>query len=136
LFGYNLDAYTATSVLIFSNKHIKNNLAAPNLKNALFISKYLQTFFYTLRKTGASVPLTSVLAIIWLYQDTKDTNNIIDLSYNIFWLVLPSLLFFIVFPLLLKANLNFYLSLFISLVLMISAYFAMVFILEKVGYKI
>ena len=39
----------------------------------------------------ASVPLTSLLAIIWLYQDTKDIGKIINLSYNIFWLVLPSL---------------------------------------------
>jgi len=84
----------------------------------------------------ASVPLTSVLAIIWLYQDTKDKAGIIDLSYNIFWLVLPSLAFFIVFPLLLKSNVNFFLSLVISLVIMIILYFAMVFLLEKFGFKI
>ncbi len=84
----------------------------------------------------ASIPLTSVLAIIWLYQDTKNTSGIIDLSYNIFWLVLPSLAFFIVFPLLLKANVNFYFSLAIALVIMIILYFVMVFILEKFGFKI
>lgn len=57
----------------------------------------------------ASIPLVSLLAIIWLYQENKDTNQIIDLSYNIFWLVLPSLAFFLLFPVLLKA-MNFYLS--------------------------
>lgn len=84
----------------------------------------------------ASIPLTSVLAIIWLYQDTKNTTDIIYLSYNIFWLVLPSLAFFIVFPTLLKANVNFFMSLTIALITMIILYFAMVFILEKFGIKL
>lgn len=83
----------------------------------------------------ASVPLTSVLAIIWIYQDTKDKGPIIDLSHNIFWLVLPSLVFFIVFPILLKTNLNFYLSLTISLASMILLYFIMIFVFQKIGYK-
>ena len=39
----------------------------------------------------ASVPLVSVLAMIWLYQDTKDVTKISDLSIGIFWLVLPFL---------------------------------------------
>ena len=43
----------------------------------------------------AALPLTSILAMIWLYVDTKDSVKIIDLSYGIFWLVLPTLLFFI-----------------------------------------
>lgn len=84
----------------------------------------------------ASVPLTSLLAIIWLYEESKDTVKIIDLSYNIFWLVIPSLSFFIVLPALLKTNLNFYLSTLIALVVMIILYFVMIFILGKFGYKI
>ncbi len=42
----------------------------------------------------ASLPLTSILAFIWLYHDTKDSQKVIDLSYGIFWMVFPSLLFF------------------------------------------
>ncbi len=84
----------------------------------------------------ASVPLTSILAIIWLYNDTKDEAQIIDLSFNIFWLVLPSLVFFIAFPMLLKAHINFYLSLVLATALMVLCYFGMVFIMGKLGYKI
>ena len=55
----------------------------------------------------ASLPLTSILAMIWLYSDTKDVSKIIDLSSNIFWAVLPSLLFFIVLPILIKMGFKF-----------------------------
>lgn len=50
----------------------------------------------------ASLPLTSLLAIIWLYADTRDTGKVITLTYSIFWAVLPSLLFFIALPLFLR----------------------------------
>lgn len=55
----------------------------------------------------ASLPLTSILAFIWVYYDTKDTEKIIDLSYSIFWLVFPSLAFFLILPFLLKSGLGF-----------------------------
>ena len=46
----------------------------------------------------ASLPLTSLLALIWLYHDTGSTTQAADLARGIFWLVLPSLAFFIAFP--------------------------------------
>ncbi len=55
----------------------------------------------------ASLPLTSILAFIWVYWDTKDTNKIIELSYSVFWLVFPSLAFFLILPFLLKQGLAF-----------------------------
>ena len=50
----------------------------------------------------ASLPLTSILAFIWIYWDTKDSDKIIALSHSIFWLVIPSLAFFLILPFLLK----------------------------------
>ena len=38
----------------------------------------------------ASIPLVSVLAMIWLYIDSKDTHKVSQLAVSIFWLVLPS----------------------------------------------
>jgi len=70
----------------------------------------------------ASIPLVSILGIIWLYKDTRDIERIINLSNDIFWLVLASLIFFIVFPKMLKHNINFYISLIVSLVVMIFTY--------------
>jgi len=84
----------------------------------------------------ASVPLVSLLAFIWMYIDTKDTVKIAELSQGIFWLVIPSLLFFILFPVLLKKNVEFWLSLGISLTLMVIGYFVMLFVLKKAGINI
>jgi hypothetical protein len=55
----------------------------------------------------ASIPLVSVLAILWLYSDTKDVAKVSALSTSIFWLVLPSLALFVALPLLLKQGYNF-----------------------------
>ncbi|HOZ01184.1 MAG TPA: DUF3147 family protein [Candidatus Syntrophosphaera sp.] len=71
----------------------------------------------------ASLPLVSFLAILWLYRETKDTEKIAALSTDIFWLVLPSLLFFVLFPILLKRAVNFYLAFGISAAVMVGGYF-------------
>jgi hypothetical protein len=55
----------------------------------------------------ASLPLTSILALVWIYTDSKDTQKIIAMSYDIFWLVIPSLAFFLLLPSLLKLNVQF-----------------------------
>ena len=52
----------------------------------------------------ASLPLTSLLAMIWLYADTGDAQQVADLASGIFWLVLPSLVLFVALPLLLRAR--------------------------------
>jgi len=50
----------------------------------------------------ASLPLTSLLAFVWMYSETGDTDKIAALSQSIFWYVLPSLVLFIALPLLLR----------------------------------
>ena len=57
----------------------------------------------------ASLPVTSLLAFIWLYRDTRDTAKVAALIA--FWLVLPSLVLFLLLPVLLKHGWNFWLSL-------------------------
>jgi hypothetical protein len=81
----------------------------------------------------ASVPLVSVLAMFWLYVDTKDAEKIASLSSSIFWLVLPSLSLFILLPVLLNKGTGFYLSMGSSLAVMIGCYFVMVVVLQRYG---
>lgn len=78
----------------------------------------------------ASIPLVSILGIMWLYIDTKDIDRIINLSQYIFWLVLASLVFFIIFPKMLKNNINFYTSLFSSILIMVICYLGTVKLLS------
>lgn len=74
----------------------------------------------------ASIPLTTILAFIWLYIDTGDTKRITALSFDIFWLVLPSLTLFIALPYLLRLGLGFWLSLMFSCLLTVLSYFGMI----------
>ena len=55
----------------------------------------------------ASIPLTSLLAMVWLYADTGDARRSPSLATGIFWLVLPSLVLFVALPLLLRAGMAF-----------------------------
>lgn len=84
----------------------------------------------------ASLPLTSILAILWLYRDTADNSKIINLSYGIFWAVLPSLIFFIVFPLLLKSGMKFGLCLLLASLATILGYSMYVGLLKIFGIKL
>lgn len=84
----------------------------------------------------ASVPLVSVLAMTWLYIDTKDASRVSALSSSIFWLVLPSLALFIALPLLLRSGVNFYPSMVISISVTILCYWLMVALLGHYGVKL
>jgi hypothetical protein len=59
----------------------------------------------------ASLPLTSILTLIWLWRDGTPLAQIADFSNSILWLVLPSLLLFLAVPLMLRAGHGFWVSL-------------------------
>ena len=84
----------------------------------------------------ASLPVTSILAMIWIYRETGNSQKMIDLSVGIFWAVLPSLLFFVMLPLLLKAGLKFGWAMLASSAIMFASYSLYVVILNKFGVKI
>ncbi len=87
----------------------------------------------TLGAIIASLPLTSLLAFVWLYGETGDTAKVADLARGIFWYVLPSLVLFIVFPLMLSQGFNFWASLAAASALTFAAYLAMTAILSRFG---
>jgi hypothetical protein len=84
----------------------------------------------------ASLPLTSLLAIIWLHIDGSESMQIAVLSGQIFWLVLPSLVFFLVLPLLLKHGLGFWSSLGFSATGTILCYFVLLPLLRRLGVQL
>lgn len=84
----------------------------------------------------ASLPLTSILAFVWLYQDTRDVAKIIELSSVIFWMVIPSLFFFLCLPWFLKLGWKFYPSLLTSAVLMVAVYSLYITVINKFGIKL
>ena len=84
----------------------------------------------------ASLPLTSLLAFVWLYLDTGDAGRVASLSQSIFWLVIPSLPLFLLLPLMLKLQWSFWLSLLIACGLTAAFYVAMTWALPRVGVQL
>ena len=80
-----------------------------------------------------SLPLISLIALTWIYVETKDTERMAAMSTNIFWLVLPSLVFFLLFPLLLRKGMPFVAAMPISLAVMVAGYLVMVRVLARLG---
>ncbi|MBS0311154.1 MAG: DUF3147 family protein [Thiobacillus sp.] len=84
----------------------------------------------------ASLPLTSLLAFVWLYLDTGDVQKVATLAGGIFWLVLPSLLLFVLLPLLLRSGWGFWVSLAVSSAATALAYLGMVKLLAAFGIRL
>ena len=81
----------------------------------------------------ASLPLVSVLAMIWLWQETGDAERVAQHSAATFWYVLPSLPMFLFLPYLLRTNLGFYPSLVVSCVVTVALYLLMTIALKKLN---
>ena len=81
----------------------------------------------------ASLPLTSLLAMVWMYLDTRDTEQIAATAGSIFWLVIPSLLLFVLLPWLLRSGWGFWPALLLSCVATALAYALMVWLLPRLG---
>lgn len=81
----------------------------------------------------ASLPLVSLLALTWLYVDTRDTRQVAELSMSVFWLVLLSLVFFLALPLLLRQGLGFTLSMLLAIVAMLAGYGLMLAGMKQFG---
>lgn len=83
----------------------------------------------------ASLPLTSILALIWLYRDSKDSQRVAELSMGILWAVIPSLLFFVMLAQLLQRGVRFPWAMAVSCLGMFLAYTAYAAVLSKMGVK-
>ncbi|MFT5699382.1 MAG: Na+/melibiose symporter-like transporter [Desulforhopalus sp.] len=84
----------------------------------------------------ASIPLISVLAMFWLYFETKDVSRVSTLATSVLLLILPSLALFITLPILLRHGMSFYPSIGISILATIVCYFLMVSILHYLGIRL
>ena len=90
------------------------------------------------RSTGlaallAALPLTSVIAFIWLHVEGSRPEAIAVLSSQILWLVIPSLILFILLPVLLRYGLGFWASLVISMAATAGGYLALLPLLRRIG---
>ena len=80
-----------------------------------------------------SLPLTSILAMIWLYRDTGEAREVTDLSWSILWVIVPSLVFFVVLPVLLRNDVTFWAPLVIACSATAVAYAAWIWAARRIG---
>ena len=78
-----------------------------------------------------SLPTITVLTLIWLYWDTKDVEQVSNLTSNTLLMIIPSLTFFLFFPILLKINLSFSLSMLLSILSTGACYWIYTIFLNK-----
>lgn len=71
----------------------------------------------------AALPIVSILTFIWVYTETKDTQKVIALCEGIAWFIIPTLVFFILFPWMLKKDFGFMSAMLLSLIPMTIVYF-------------
>jgi len=84
----------------------------------------------------ASLPLISLLGIIWLWRDTHDPVRMAAHVEATFWFVLPSLPMFLLIPLLMRQGVSFWLALAIGCALTIGLYLVMVSIGPRFGLRL
>ena len=80
-----------------------------------------------------SIPLVSILAMIWLHNDTRDTEKVADCAEGVLWLVIPSLVLFIALPTLLRRGTEFWPAMGVAVGLTMVAYLIGLWIANKVG---
>jgi hypothetical protein len=84
----------------------------------------------------ASLPLVSVLGMMWLWHDRPDAENMAAHASATFWYVLPSLPMFLLMPLLLRHGAGFWVALIAGCCLTIALYAAMTWIAPRLGLQL
>jgi hypothetical protein len=84
----------------------------------------------------ASLPLVSILGMIWLWRDTGDPVRMADHATGTFWFVLPSLPMFLVIPALLRRGVGFYPALAAGCLVTLALYLATIWLGPRLGLKL
>jgi hypothetical protein len=83
-----------------------------------------------------SLPLVSILGMIWLWRDTHDPVRMAAHAQATFWFVLPTLPMFLLIPALLRQGFSFWLALATGCAVTILLYFATTFIGARFGLRL
>lgn len=84
----------------------------------------------------ASLPLVSILGMMWLWRDTRDVERLAAHADGTFWFVLPSLPMFLLIPALLRRGVGFWPALLAGCALTIGLYALMTLIGPRFGLKL
>lgn len=83
-----------------------------------------------------SLPLTSLLAFIWIYSETKDAALIGRHAFGTFWFVLPTLPMFLLMPWLINKLGGFWPALSVGIAFTVALYLLTMRLLDIAGVKL
>lgn len=84
----------------------------------------------------ASLPLVSVLGMVWLWRDTHDPDRMAAHVSGTLWFIAPSLPMFLLIPYLLRRGITFWPALAAGCVLTMALYALMVWAAPKFGVRL
>lgn len=84
----------------------------------------------------ASLPLVSLLGMIWLWRDTNDPVRMAAHAEATFWFVLPSLPMFLLIPIMLRHGYSFWVALAAGCLLTVLLYLVMTWLGPRVGLRL
>ena len=98
----------------------------------LMVTK-IQLFHDKLSALLIALPLTSLIAMIWMHQGKQGSERIANHAESTFWFVLPTLPMFLIFPWMLRQGWGFGLSLGANCLITAALFWIMVAVLKKFG---
>ena len=81
----------------------------------------------------ASLPLVSVMAMLWLYGETRETEKVAALAMSTFWFFLPSMPMFLLIPLMLRSGWSFGVTMITAVVVTMLLYAGMNWLAPRLG---
>ena len=83
-----------------------------------------------------SLPLVSLLAMMWLWRDTRDGEQVAQLAQGAFWFFLPSMPLFLVLPAMLRSGVPFWLAFGLGIGITAALYLGMFWLAPRWGIKL
>lgn len=102
----------------------------------LFVTK-VQLVSDKLSALLIALPLTSFLAMMWMYHDKKAgelavrSEGVASHAWYTFWFVLPTMPMFLIFPAMLRKGWSFYPALGANILITAALFWGMVFVMKK-----
>lgn len=99
----------------------------------ILIVNKIQLFNDRISALLISLPLTSLLAMIWMHQEKQGSTRIANHAEGTFWFVLPTLPMFLILPWMLRSGWNFWTALIANCLITAALFWIMVFVLRRFG---
>jgi hypothetical protein len=99
----------------------------------IVLATKIQLFSDRLSALIIALPLTSLLAMIWMHQAGQSPQRVANHAEGTFWFVLPTLPMFLIFPWMLRAGWGFWTALAANCAITVAFFWITVILLRRFG---